>query len=258
MSKFALQFPNLSGLSQDQEWFRATIAGREQTIRFHDYAAIFSVPGLYEELFYGRLKCTSPKTLAALLARALSESNISPASLRGLDVGAGNGMVGQELRGLDVASVVGIDILPEAATATARDRPGIYADYVIADLTRLRPDEEERLRATRPNLLTTVAALGFGDIPSQAFVTAWNLIAPAGWVVFNIKADFLDEKYSHGFSLLIRRLREHGLLEVRSEIDYTHRLALDGSPLPYTGIVGVKKGQIPENWLESIAEPAKQ
>ena len=35
---------------------------------------------------------------------------------------AGNGMVGQELRAIGAEHIVGIDIIPEAATATARDR----------------------------------------------------------------------------------------------------------------------------------------
>lgn len=255
MTKLAVQFPDVVGLTQDEEWFKATVDGVEKKIRFHDYADIFSVPGLYEELFYGRLKCSSPKTLAGLLGDALKKAGVAPSSLRCLDVGAGNGMVGEELARLGVSSVVGVDILAEAATATTRDRPGLYADYVVADLTALTGAQRTRLTATKPNLLSTVAALGFGDIPSLAFTTAWNLVATPSWVVFNIKQDFLDEKYQHGFSLLVRRLREKGLFELRAEVAYTHRLALDGAPLPYVGLVGVKTGDIPDKWLASLEEP---
>jgi predicted TPR repeat methyltransferase len=253
--KLNVEFPDISGLTQDEEWCRVTVNGHApRTIRFHEYAEIFGIPGLYEELFYGRLGCTSPKTLAGLLGEALKRADVPPAKLRGLDVGAGNGMVGEELKKLGVASVVGVDILPEAGAAAARDRPGVYADYVVADLTALPDGDRARLTAATPNLLSTVAALGFGDMPSLAFATAWNLVADQGWVVFNIKQEFLDAKYQHGFSLLVRRLRDEGLLEVKAEHPYRHRLALDGRPLFYVGFVGQKKGQIPDAWLPTLVD----
>ena len=34
-----------------------------------------------------------------------------------------------------VGTVVGVDILDEAANATERDRPDVYDDYVVVDLT---------------------------------------------------------------------------------------------------------------------------
>jgi len=253
VTKLHVEFPDIAGLAQDEEWCRVTVNGHApRTIRFHEYGEIFDIPGLYEELFYGRLGCTSPKTLAGLLGEALKKADVPPAKLRGLDVGAGNGMVGEELKKLGVASVVGIDILPEAARATARDRPRVYVDYVVADLTALPDADRARLTATKPNLLSTVAALGFGDMPSRAFATAWNLVADQGWVVFNIKQDFLDAKYQWGFSLLVRKLREQGLLDVKSELPYRHRLALDGRPLQYVGFVGQKKGAIPDAWLDAL------
>ena len=42
----------------------------------------------------------------------------------------------------------------------------------------------------------TVAALGYGDIPPQAFAEAFNLISDHGWVAFNIKDRFLQEEKS--------------------------------------------------------------
>lgn len=255
MTKLAVEFPDLVGLSQDEEWCKVTVGdGAPRSIRFHEYGVIFSIPGLYEELFYGRLECSSPTTLAGLLADALREADAPPAQLRGVDLGAGNGMVGEELRRLGVASLVGVDILPEAASATARDRPGVYQDYVVADLTALKSEERARITAIRPNLLSTVAALGFGDMPSLAFAQAWNLVETPSWIVFNIKQDFLSPEYQHGFAFLVRRLREEGLLEVRAERTYQHRLALDGTPLMYVGIVGVKRGDIPEAWMSSLRD----
>jgi hypothetical protein len=38
-----------------------------------------------------------------------------------------------------VESVVGVDIIPEAQEAADRDRPGVYEDYYVVDLTRMQP-----------------------------------------------------------------------------------------------------------------------
>lgn len=253
---FELEFPSVTPgtLDQHEEWCRVRYQGEEQKIRFHDYGRIYEIPGLYEELFYNRLHCTSPKTVVGLLREVLALSAIKPATLRGLDVGAGNGMVGEALRAAGVASVTGVDLLPEAAMAASRDRPGTYRDYVVADLTRLPAKDRRRLAAARPNLITTVAALGFGDIPHAAFVTAWNLIEKTSWVAFNIKEAFLSERYQFGFSLLVRRLVDRGRLVIRAQKRYVHRLSLAGDPLHYVAIVGTKTGNIPKTWLADLKE----
>ena len=56
-----------------------------------------------------------------------------------LDIGAGNGMVGEQLVDMGAEQVGGVDIIEEAAQALERDRPGIYKDYDVADLTNLPP-----------------------------------------------------------------------------------------------------------------------
>ena len=53
--------------------------------------------------------------------------------------------------------------------------------------------------------MTTVAALGFGDIPPAAFVGAFNLIETPGLLAFTIKDDFLGDDDPSGFSGLIQR-----------------------------------------------------
>src|SRR5918997_860073 len=100
-SELLVSFPSSDGnvtMSQDREWCRVRLDEEERTIRFHDYAEIYAVPGLYE-------------------------------------------------------------------------------DYLACDLTRLGAEERERLCAHRPNCLSTVAALGFDEIPPRAFAEAYNLIA---------------------------------------------------------------------------------
>ena len=46
-------------LDQDEEWCEIVMNGERQRIRLHDYAAIYNVPGLYEQLF-ACLLYTSP------------------------------------------------------------------------------------------------------------------------------------------------------------------------------------------------------
>ena len=237
-----------SRLDQDQEWCLVTRDGLAERVRFHDYARIYQIPGLYEKLFYERLACTSPPTVAGLLNDALRAEGLDPASLAVLDLGAGNGMVGEALKEIGAHTFVGVDVVREAREACQRDRPGLYRDYVVADFTDLPAATAARIRSHGLNTLTTVAALGFGDIPAQAFRTAWNLIETPGWVAFNIKETFLDEKYQYGFALLIRQLVDNGLLEVKTQQRYLHRLAMSGEPLHYIAIVGRKTGQIPDDW----------
>jgi SAM-dependent methyltransferase len=250
-SKSALQveFPGDEQLEQDHEWCRVTVEGKTRDIRFHDYDEIYSIPGLYEFLFYERLECCSPEVVSGLLEDELESDEVDPTGLRVLDLGAGNGMVGEKLAEMGAQSVVGIDLLPEAKAAAERDRPGVYADYHVCDLTELSDELREKLRACKFNSLVTVAALGFGDIPPLAFAEAFNLVANGGFVAFNIKEHFLDDGDPTGFSKLIGRLLETGMIEQRAEKVYCHRLATNGDELNYVAIVGVKRSDIPETLI---------
>src|SRR5690606_27083612 len=100
-------------------------------------------------------------------------------------------------------------------------RPGMYDDFYVLDLTRLTPDELEDLQDWGFTCLTTVAALGFGDIPVAAFAQAFNLIADDGWIAFNIKDSFLT---SNGgpFASLIKRLILEGYLDLYHLERYRH------------------------------------
>lgn len=245
----AVEFPGDDELEQDHEWCRVTVDGKTRDIRFHDYDEIYKVPGLYEFLFYERLKCCSPEVVRALLEEELETEDVDPASLRVLDLGAGNGMVGEELANLGVGSIVGIDLLPEASAAAQRDRPRTYEDYFVLDLTELSEARRRDLRRHRFNSLVTVAALGFGDIPPLAFAEAFNLVADGGWIAFNIKEDFLDDGHPSGFSKLIGRLLESGIVEKKAEKVYCHRLSTTGEELDYVAIVGTKRSDVPDEMI---------
>ena len=116
----------------------------------------------------------------------------------------------------------------------------VYEDYFVVDLCDLPDDARERLNAKGFNCLTTVAALGFGDIPPAAFGYAYDLLIPGAWLAFCIKEDFLDDDEPTGFSKLIRDLIDEGQLDVFAQRRYRHRLSAQGEPLHYVAMVGRK------------------
>lgn len=243
MKKYNIRFPaeDIHQLGQDEAYFHLSENGDDLKIRFHDYADIYTRPGLYEQLFYERLKCTSPQKAYDILAKVLEENRIEMTEIRLLDVGAGNGMVGELIH---AARAIGVDICTEARDACERDRPGIYDDYLVIDLCNMDNDTENKLKEWNLDAMTCIAALGFGDIPTEAFVAGFNVIQNDGWLCFNIKETFLQESDNSGFSSLIKKLLVTDILEIHHMERYRHRISIDGRPLFYYMIVGRKQGVI--------------
>ena len=245
--RFEIQFPQGTPdeFDQDEEWCEVRLKGERRRIRFHDYAELYEVPGLYEQLFYDELKCDSPRVVCSLLAECLEDAHVDPDGLRVLDVGAGNGIVGEELKEIGVGPIVGVDIIEEAAEAAERDRPDVYEDYKVLDFTDLSEDDHRDLSERSFNCLVTVAALGFGDVPPDAFTAAYNLVEDGGYVAFNIKEDFIAHADETGFSGLIRRALKDAALEVKSQRRYRHRMSIAGEPLYYVAVVAEKRRDLP-------------
>ena len=240
--------PRAERMPQDAEWCEVREAGGWRRMRFHDYGAIYERPGLYEYLFYDLLACQSPRRVVGLLAEVRADLE-GKEPLRVIDFGAGNGLVGKELRRIGAVEVVGVDILEEACAAARRDLPGVYSDYLVADMTQPDDGVERRLRALRPNALSCVAALGFGDIPPAAYHRAAGYVAPGGLLAFNIKEEFLDARYTYGFAEMMRRMLNDGIVRLEATRRYRHRLSASGDPIYYTAMVATKLKEIPDSIL---------
>jgi SAM-dependent methyltransferase len=239
---FDIAFPQVNAdAEQDAECCDVTIGGETRRIRFHDYDEIYGVPGLYEHIFYEVLDCRSPSVVCDLLREQLMLGGFAPADQVVLDLGAGNGMVGEHLAAMGCGTIVGADILPEAAAAAERDRPGVYTDYVVCDLTDPSVEVRERLASYGFGVITTVAALGFGDIPPEAFEEAYSHLREGGWLAFCIKEDFLTDEEPSGFNELIRGKLASGELELIAQRRYRHRLSAAGEPLHYVALIGRKR-----------------
>jgi SAM-dependent methyltransferase len=227
-------------LEQDEEWFLVERDGRWEEVRVHDYERLYSIPGLYERVVYDVFCCRSPWVVRDLLLGELERAGVRTSDLTVLDLGAGNGYVAEVLREIGVERFVGMDIIPQAAEAAERDRPGLYQQYVVGDVTDLPTEDEAALRAASINCLTCVAALGFGDVPPEAFVAAFNKVQDGGWIAITIKADFLTSADETGFSALMRRLIRDGIVDLLAKKPFVHRCSTSGDPIEYVALVGRK------------------
>ncbi len=245
-ASFSIELPDAPPRPQDEETVVVRLEdGREEEIRLHEYARMYSTPGLYESVVQDLLESRSPQHVSAMMADEWRRLGHRLNELRVLDVGAGNGVVGELLAKEGVDFLVGLDNIPEAEAAAERDRPGIYSAYLTADLTALGSAEREQLVSYGFNGLTCVGALGFGDIPPEAFAQALNLTGDGSLIGFTIKEDFLQDGAKEGFAGFIQSLVDRGRLEVLRRERFRHRRAVTGESLYYVAVVGLKVGPVP-------------
>ena len=231
-------------LDQDEEFFTLVTENNSQRLRIHDYDKLYEIPGLYEEVVYDHLKCDSPRMVCTLFEQEINSYGDPNSELRVLDFGAGNGIAGECLaHKFDCKALVGVDIIPEARVAAHRDRPETYNAYYVMDLSEPKGEDLQVLGRWNFNALLTVAALGYGDIPTQGFINAFNLLEIGGWIAFNIKDRFMSDKDDTGYHDILKAMMGDSFeaLKIRH---YCHRLSMSGDPLNYYAVVGRKKNNI--------------
>ena len=232
-------------VTQGEEYFFVTQDGVERLLKLHDYAAIYQIPGLYQYLLLERLGDRSPDTLSSLLIEQVTQAGETIADLKVLDMGAGIGLSGRNLVQRGVQSVVGLDILAEAASAAYREHPNTFEAYYVTDLLNLSQEMNLRLVSHQFNCLMCCSALTC-HLPIQAFIAAFNLIADDGWIAFNINHLKLlpENDQDTGFYQLYHSLIHEGIFQVYFTHRYQHRLSMAGKPIEYCAVVGKKQRSI--------------
>lgn len=204
---------------EDGSWTKPTL--------LHDYGPLYDIAGGYETLVQGVLECRSPRFLAEMLRSVVGRS------LRGrrvLDIGAGNGVSGEELWRVGARDLVGVDREPAAARAAQRDRPGLYKSY-FASIEDALP----LLRTGRLDTLTSVGALGSNHVPTDVFANTWASFEPGAYFAVTVPpshVEFLDMLGSP-------ELQRH--TELLRKAEFRHRLTMSGQPVHYLAIVGRKQ-----------------
>jgi SAM-dependent methyltransferase len=225
----------------DEQWFEYQDGDDRRRVAFHDYATIYSIPGLYERAFYEELGMCSAEVVVGAYGEALARLGRDPRAERVLDVGAGNGIGGEQIRQLGVAHLVGTDLEPQAEVAAARDRPGLYDEYLTADLMDLSDGELARLRDQRFTSVLALSAVGVGHLPAPALERALGLLEPGGLFAFAVTPALLPgsddpEGRATGYPDTLARL----LAEDRelARVEYVHRRQADGTPHHAVALVG--------------------
>lgn len=226
-----------------EEWIEYGSPAERRRVGFHDYASLYAVPGLYERVFYEKLGMTSADEVVDLYGKVLTACGLDRRSQVVLDFGAGNGMAGQRLKALGIGTVIGLDLEPAARDAALRDRPGIYDDYLVADLGAVSGEELAGLGTRGFTAVLAVAAVGVGHIPPPVLARGLELLGPGGLFAFPIAAELLpssadDDARATGYPEFFSDLFEGGRAEKLAEREYVHRRTTDGSDHLALAVVG--------------------
>lgn len=214
--------------------------GTWRQVRFRGDSRLWEWPGVYESLVRTLLRGNAPGAIAHLLDRQLRAAGRRAADLRAIDLGAGNGWMGEELLSLGVTEVVGVDATHAAAAAAERDHPDVYKSYLVLDMRRLSEAQRDELMNFDFNCLVCVDALAADEPAANAFTEGFNLLAPDGWVAFHLNAETAEGGRDSRFARLIHRMIQSGAMNVATQQRYRHRFTSHGTPVFHIGVVARK------------------
>ncbi|MEM9540689.1 MAG: class I SAM-dependent methyltransferase [Cyanobacteria bacterium P01_E01_bin.42] len=247
MTKFDFEIQiskdEVRNLTIQEEFFWLKQNGKERKVRLHDYSESYRIPYLYEYLM-GKVQAQSYSILPSLLINRVKDEGNSIKDLVVLDVGAGSGMMGKALANFGIESIVGIDILPEAAEAAKREYPEVYENYYVEDLSNLSEATEKTLSSKAFNCLICGSALGFNHIPASGWNTAFNAILPNSWIVFNVHREQWEDKGETSFVARHPWIANTEIFEIIEIRNFRYRFYLDGRSLHGSAIIGKKRTNI--------------
>ena len=213
--------------------------GSDERIALHDYARVYAVPGLYEEVVQHRLQCASPATVAGALVEAAEAEGRTADGLRAFDLGAGNGVVGEELRARGVTVVAGADGVAEARDAAHRDRPGLYAHYLVGE--RLDVDEVSALvRDEGLTALVAAGAVGEGHVPVDALAQLWDAFPPGSFLALTLAGGGGGQDATDVEQMIAGTTGSEHASRTVVRRRFRHRVSMAGDELYYLVLVAVK------------------
>lgn len=224
-----------------ETWVEFGPPGHRRRVGFHDYAAIYAEPGLYERMFYETLGMRSTAEVVRMYADEIVRAGRNPASERVVDFGAGNGLGGIDLRELGIGTLIGVDLEPMARVAAERDRPGVYDDYLVGDVGAWSEAELQALRDHEPTAVLALSAVGIGHISPQTLARALTVLGPGGLYGFAVTPTLLpgtthEGGLASGFPDYLPRLQRE--TDVLLERTYVHRIRTDGTEELATAFLG--------------------
>lgn len=249
MANFTIRLPldEYDILTDEEYFYLLTKTGQERRLKVHDYAEIYRIPGLYECIVRDKLQYKAPQVIAKLLIEQTAQDNLTIDNLCVLDIGAGNGISGEVLARQGVTSIVGLDIIPEAATAAHRDYPGVYQQYHVEDLTNLKKKTHQELINQKFNALLMSGSLY--HLPSLALYNALNLISVGGFFAVTLRGARMEQEKSgqeepENAYQLFEQLIDNKILEIITRKNYQQRLSVSGEPIEGVAVIARKITEI--------------
>ncbi|MGY9054983.1 MAG: hypothetical protein ACKVGZ_05155 [Alphaproteobacteria bacterium] len=226
---------------QSDEFFWANVGGVRQRFNIHDYATLYRIPWLYDIALYHNLVCRTPTEMSAAIDKVWTENGVDRAGLRALELGAGSGAFGHELRhSLGITHLEAVDICPEAALAANRDRPDLYTAYHIDDLTNLSAATMAAADAAQFNVVAMASATGWGNhIPLAGFECSFQLLTSGGWYIFHVKPNDPDLECIELCAWVDEKIASGQLVQKHRGAHF-HRKSSDGSDIFYDVVIGTK------------------
>jgi hypothetical protein len=205
--------------------------GRTEELMLHDYARLYALPGVYEQIVQEDLGCRSPAVVAEMLGAALDGLGRDRGAARIIDLAAGNGVSGEALAAAGMRPLLGTDLEPAARVAVLRDRPDTYGEYLTLDLTGLTAEQAAHLRGLEADIVTCVAPVGTTprQVPPAALAAVARLLGPDALSIHlhdprHGVPDVVDEEF------WARELGRGGTAQRIEHRGYLHRFLVTGAP----------------------------